>query len=662
MQFNFLQKTFVNIFIIICLITSTNQTQAQTDTINLKETEIMSSRVSSLYGESARVLQIISREEISKAPVQSLQELLEYALNVDIRQRGDYGVQADVSIRGGSFEQCLILLNGVKMNDPQTGHHNMNLPVDLQDIDKIEILEGPGARIYGANAFTGAINIITGSKKENCLKLSSVIGENQLYITTASLSLANHNKQHYFSVGKKGSDGYINNTDFDIANFFYQNNLQLKKGSIGFQTGYNDKQFGANSFYSAKYPNQFEQTKIFFANATYKNPYFYNLTTNIYYRRHQDRFELFRNSPPSWYKTHNYHLTQTYGAEANLNFNSCIGKTAFGAEFRSENILSNVLGEPMSDTMDVPGEPLGVFTKSHHRENIGLYGEQSYKYHQFSISGGLYVNWNSDFDSKVNAGIDISYDISGNWKWFASVNQSMRMPTYTDLYYVGPTNKGNISLKPEVAIAYETGVKFYSNALNAHVAVFRRDADNLIDWVKLPDSTKWESRNLTNIITNGFEFSSQINLQTLAYKGFFINKIQLSYSYLDLEKNSNNYISYYALDYLKHKFVASLEHKIYKRLSANWALCYQKRMGTYTDIISNMETAYPYYLTIDSRITYSGDNWNCFIEAANLLNKKYQDIGNIQQAGRWIRAGVNISLNLEKKKIVSEKDVIEIIK
>lgn len=658
MKFKHLQKKILLLFLIL----QSLNLSSQTDTVHLKETEVMSSRVPALYRESARVIQVITKEELAKAPVQSLTQLLEYALNVDIRQRGDYGVQADVSIRGGSFEQCLILLNGVKMNDPQTGHHNMNLPVDLQDIDRIEVLQGPAARIYGSNAFTGAINIITASKKENRLKLSTVIGENQLYASNASLSLANRKMQHYFSAGKKGSDGYIDNTDFDIANLFYQNNIQLKKANIGLQTGYNNKQFGANSFYSAKYPNQFEQTKVFFANATYRNPYFYNLTTNIYYRRHQDRFELFRTNPASWYKTHNYHLTQTYGADANINFQTCMGKTAFGIEFRSENILSNVLGEPMNDTIDVPGEALGKFTKSHHRENIGIFGEQSYTYGNFLISGGLLLNWNSDFDSKVSAGFDVSYDFGKRWKWFGSVNQSMRMPTYTDLYYVGPTNKGNINLKPEEAIAYETGIKYNSNAVNAHIAVFRRDANNLIDWVKHPDSAKWESRNLTNIITNGFEFSSKVNLERLIYKGFIINNIGLSYSYLDQEKSSDNFVSYYALDYLKHKITVYLEHRIYKRLKADWAMTYQERMGTYTDIITTKETSYPKYITVDLRVSYVSDNWNCFLEAANLFDKKYQDIGNIQMPGRWLRAGVNISLNLEKKTEKQGNDVIEIVK
>ncbi|MFZ4399608.1 MAG: TonB-dependent receptor plug domain-containing protein [Bacteroidales bacterium] len=656
MYFKIFNKIFkIRILIVFFFCSSV---YAQKDTILLNETVILSTHLTDLQQESFKVIQLITKTEIEKASVQSIQELLEYVLNVDVRQRGEFGVQADISIRGGSFEQCLILLNGIKMNDPQTGHHSMNLPVDLQDIERIEILDGSASRIYGANAFSAAINIITIAKKENRLKLSSVIGENQLYATTASLSLATDKMQHYFSVGRKGSDGYINNTDFDISNLFYQNSLRLKKGSVNLQTGYNNKQFGANSFYSAKYPNQFEHTNVFFADVSYKTQGSYKFTSNIYYRRHQDKFELFRNNPPAWYTSHNYHLTQIFGAEAKLNFNSCIGKSLLGIDFRSENILSNVLGEVMKDTIAVPGEVSGKFTKSHHRENLGFYGEQSYKYRNFNISAGLFVNWNSDFDWKTNAGIDINYCISNSLMWYASVNQSMRMPTFTDLYYIGPTNLGNINLKPEEAIAYETGMKFYSSFININMAVFLRDGNNLIDWVRRNDTMKWESRNLTNIISRGFEFSTQMNMQKIIYNGFFINNLNLSYSYLDLEKNSNTYISYYALDYLKHKITASVDHKIYKKISGNWALSYQERMGSYTDITTGKETPYSAFLAVDTRITYKTENWNCYVEAANLFDKKYQDIGNIPMPGRWLRVGLNISLNLGKKPAKPNQDVL----
>jgi len=646
MYFKYFLKRFISSFIVVLLLY--NSLSAQKDTILLNETEVLSTHIPSLYTETSRVIQIITKAEIEKAPVQSLQELLEYALNVDVRQRGNFGVQSDISIRGGSFEQTLILLNGIKMNDPQTGHHSMNLPVELQDIDRIEILEGPGSRIFGANAFAGAINIITGSKNENKLKISVMGGENQLYSESASLSLSGKKMQHYISIGKKGSNAYIENTDFNISNVFYQNAFGFKNSKITSQFGFNDKAFGANSFYSVKYPNQYEQTRVFFANAGFQTTKKIKLTTNIYYRRHQDRFELFRNNPPAWYTTHNYHLTQTYGAEINVNFKNVLGKTAIGAELRSENILSNVLGDAMNDTLDVPFEPKGVFTKSKHRENLGMFIEHVYSFKKISISAGIFTNWNSQFDWKNSAGLDASFDITSKMKLFATVNQSLRLPTFTDLYYVGPTNSGNIKLHPEEAISYETGLKYFSSLITAHVSVFRRDGKNLIDWVKIAGGTKWESRNITNVISNGLEFSAKINFNLIFHQKFFINNIILSYCYLDLEKTSENYVSYYALDYLKNKMTASVNHRIYKNIKGSSSISFQERNGSYTDIKTGQEKAYDSFINIDSRIIYEKPNMNFYIEAANLLNTKYQDIGNILMPGRWIRCGINVSIGIGK--------------
>ena len=149
---------------------------AQTDTIQIDDIQVLSSRVPTLSSETARVIYTIEKDEINALPVHSLQDLIEYASNVDVRQRGTEGVQADISIRGGNFEQTLILLNGFKMNDVQTGHHNMNLPVDIESIEKIEILQGPGNRIFGINAYSGAINFITNTETAKRLKLSLFVG------------------------------------------------------------------------------------------------------------------------------------------------------------------------------------------------------------------------------------------------------------------------------------------------------------------------------------------------------------------------------------------------------------------------------------------------------------------------------------------------------
>ncbi len=358
---------------------------AQTDTIQIDDIQILSSRVPTLSSETARVIYTIEKDEINALPVHSLQDLIEYASNVDVRQRGTEGVQADISIRGGNFEQTLILLNGFKMNDVQTGHHNMNLPVDIESIEKIEILQGPGNRIFGINAYSGAINFITNTKTAKRLKLSLFAGQHQYYGANASLSYNIKNWQNHLSVSKKTSGGYlpndsINNTDFDVLNLFYETSIATYVADFIIQAGYSDKSFGANSFYTPAYPWQYENTKTIYAGyKTVKHGKNYNFLKSFYWKRHQDRFELFRedryqrnddyfiyknDTVATWYTGHNYHKTNLISSELKFDTKTVLGKTALGAEYRHAFIQSNKLGLDMDMPIDVPFEDFGGYTKA----------------------------------------------------------------------------------------------------------------------------------------------------------------------------------------------------------------------------------------------------------------------------------------------------------
>jgi vitamin B12 transporter len=637
---------------------------AQTDTLWMEEIEVSAYRAPTLYSESSRVISIITKDEISNAPVQSIQEILEYALNVDIRQRGVGGVQSDVSIRGGSFDQALILLNGVQFNDPQTGHHNLDLPVDIENIERIEILEGPGSRIFGPNAFSGAINIITGTSDTNNAKISLLAGENSLYGVSFSISNKIGRIKNYLSVSKKSTDGYINNTDFGIFNVYYRSAYKIKNGKFIFQAGWIDKEFGANDFYTPKYPDQFENTKTTFFDLKFEGGKKVKISPNIYWKRHKDKFELFREGK-NWYKKegdvfvmngdtagfptpvglypykgHNYHMTDVYGGGISVSFNSSFGRTAFGSTFRSENILSNVLGETMEHTKPVKGEADGVFTKSKSRENLSFFAEHNIYFGRITISAGMLLNWNSDYDWKIYPGIDMSYKLNDIFKIFGSVNNSLRMPTFTDLYYQGPTNIGNPNLKPEEATSFEVGLKISNDFMTGNLSLFRRNGKNIIDWVKLNDTLKWESRNITNLHTNGLEIAMQFSLKNMFNKKTPIEYLRVSYAYLDMEKNSKDYISKYALDYLKNKFVVGIQHKIYKNIGASWQYIYQDRAEKYFDFEKAEETEYDPFSLLDVRVFWKRKNLNVYFEATNLFDKKYFDFGNIEMPGRWIRAGV----------------------
>ena len=515
---------------------------AQTDSAkvsmeyNLDEIEVSAQRAPVAFSQVARIVSVIGREEIEAAPVQSIQELLEYALSVDVRQRGVHGVQADISVRGGSFDQTLILLNGISISDPQTGHHALDLPVSLKNIQRIEILEGPAARIFGPNAFSGAINIITSSEGNTSLKLDVSGGQHKLADLNVSGNLNTGAWNQFAAFNRMSSDGYIDNTDFKTWNAFYQAKVSTKPGTLDFQFGRTNKAFGANSFYTATYPNQFEETKTTFASVKFESGTKVHLIPSVYWRRHPDRFELFRSSQdtwPSWYSGHNYHLTDVFGSNLNAWFASRFGKTAFGAEIRTENVWSNVLGEALTSPIEVPGESGHFFTKSYSRTTISYFVEHSIYLKHLTLSAGAMTNWISDlgFGWNIYPGLDASFALSDHLKIYGSASTSLRMPTFTDLFYNGPTNLGNPDLKPEESVNYEGGIKLAFKGFTGHAGTYFRKGKNLIDWVRENESEKWQTKNLTSINTTGIEINGSFFPEKIWNKSVFLTKLGINYSY-----------------------------------------------------------------------------------------------------------------------------------
>ncbi len=616
---------------------------------DLDEIEVSAQRSPALYSQVARIISVIERKEIEAAPAQSVQDLLEYIAGVDVRQRGTEGVQADVSVRGGTFDQTLILLNGINITDPQTGHHNLNLPVSLAQIERIEILEGPAARVYGPNAFSGAINIVTTQNKETSLQAVAVGGSFGFFDGNLAGSFQTGKVNHMLGFNGKRSDGYINNTDFKELNGFYSNQFDSEKGTLKFQLGLSEKGFGANSFYTPKYPNQYEETKTLFTSVKWEGSGKFHLTPTAYYRRHQDRFELFRDNPASWYKNHNYHLTNVYGTNLNSWIKWLGGKTALGIEYRSENILSNVLGEDLDEPKDVPGED-AQFTKSDVRNTTSVFLEHAAYVNNWTLTAGIMSNYISGSDLGVNVfpGIDVSYNVSEVVKLYSSYNTSLRMPTFTDLYYDGPTNIGNPDLDPEKSATLEGGFKLNQPFMKGHAVVFYRQGKDIIDWVKNENDDVWQPQNLTEINNLGTELQLSFHLKE-KFKRNFPN-VQLSYLFNNLDKKEADFVSNYVLDNLKHKFVGSVHQTIHKNFALNIKLVYQDREGTYTqfeDKVAIGEVEYDPFLTCDAKLSYKNKGITVFASVNNLFDVEYNDIGNVAQPGIWIKAGVAYKIDFK---------------
>jgi iron complex outermembrane receptor protein len=633
--------------------------QIDTDTtvskrVDLNEVQVTASRTPALYSETGRVVTVITKKEIEKLPVQSIDGLLRYAAGVDIRQRGPLGIQSDVSIRGGSFNQVMILLNGINITDPQTGHFSMNIPVDLESVERIEILEGPGARIFGPSAFSGAINIITSDIEKKKVTISGMGGQHGLYSFGAGTALTSKTFKNYVSGNFSSSDGYIENTDFKNLQLFYNGKIDLGVNRIDIQAGYSDKAFGANSFYTPKYPEQFEHVKTILTSVKADVGKKVKFRPAFYWRRNQDRFELFRNEHPDWYTDHNYHLNDVFGGNVNVMIPWKLGETSLGGEVRQEMIWSNNIGEPADELKPVPGEPCQSYDRFYSRTNNSFFAEHSFTRGRFSFNAGLLLYNNSSLDSKLELfpGIDVSYWVSDNVKLFGSVNKALRMPTFTEMFYTGPTNTGNPDLEPEVAVTGEVGVDHLLKFMENKGSFFYRNSRDLIDWGRMEGEEKYVTRNLSDMNTIGIELLSVLDVEKLfEERKLFIRKVNISYNYLYQDKQSfPGYESVYVMDYLKNMLVFGADLRIVSKLGANVSIVYRDRNGYYTayehingDYIP-FQVPYDPFVTVDMRLQWTALKYMLFVDVDNMFNKKYYDIGNVLQPGIWVKAGVKFNL------------------
>jgi iron complex outermembrane receptor protein len=308
--------------------------------VELGGVEIIGQRTPSVFNSPARTITVISPEEIKATHSSTLQDILEQIPFVDIRQRNIHGVQADVSFRGGSFDQVMILINGVNITDPQTGHFNLDLPVELGSVERIEILHGSGSRLYGSNALKGLIYIIT-RKNENTVTGGFDYGQHGLLHTFASAGIVTGKLYNNISFSKDISGGYTVNTDYNITHFYYRGGIKGRLAELGWQAGTGGKAFGANDFYSPSFPEQYEETSSKFGSIGLSTNGKIKFSATGYWRGHNDHF-LLKRSDPKFYQ--NYHQTGIYGLRTNVLFTTALGKTSMGFDHRFEVIADFAVG------------------------------------------------------------------------------------------------------------------------------------------------------------------------------------------------------------------------------------------------------------------------------------------------------------------------------
>lgn len=645
--------------------------------LNLQEVLVVSHKAE-VNSEAYRLITQVSQAEIEALPVQTVADILQYLPGVDVRTRGANGSQADISMRGGTFDQVLVLLNGVPLSDFHTGHYALNIPVSTEMIERVEVLQGTSANLHGA--FSGAINIVTKTTlpqpspqgREHDLALKLTAGMNGLVNPEIAATLAIPNKNSLpcgegrggvinLSAEYSRAEGYYaprptekeatacRNSDFQLANIYFQTRWR----GLDVQAGAQWKDAGLGMGYGFGSQDQFDATRTAFASGRYEHRWgAWRLDAQAAYRANYDRYEWHRDQRLYG----NFHFAQTASAALSAHYASRVGTTSFGVSVRNENMHSTNLGDTINPDGQVPNVadfPLSQvrvldLVKGGNRFHTNYYAEQSFYYAGLSASIGINGTYNTQFGHHLGGGANIGYEFKKAGTVYVNANRSLRMPTFTDLYYNAGNQLGNMNLKPEEAwllsIGYKGNISPFrglggrGGSFSWSVDWYYRWGKNIIDWVYVPTDTKrpFHAENQQQVNATGLELS-------LAYRlNEWLRCVSVDYAYtyldLDLKEAGSRY-----LDYLSHKLVIHLEHGIYKGLGASWTVRFQKREGQYNNAEGEVADYQPVWL-LDGSVYWQNKYLRVSADCTNITNTRYYDYGGIQQPGAWAKISIKAKL------------------
>ncbi|SFC22181.1 iron complex outermembrane recepter protein [Parapedobacter composti] len=606
-----------------------SESEPDTTTIPLSEVIITENRLQLPFIQQNRHIQIIDRKQIDALPARSVNELLSHVAGVDLRQRGPFGTQADVSIDGGSFEQTLVLVNGMKVLDAQTGHNTLNLPIPTDAIERIEIIRGPAARVYGINSLTGAINIVTRKPTASGVQVHAYTGSGFKRDTAAAdhvlfhgrgvqlgSNLVKEHHRHSLHGSHESGNGYRYNTAFRNNKLLYQGEVRANTtDALSLMGGYVSNNFGANGFYAApgdKESQEIVQTVL--AALSYRSQLTERISVSprVSYRYAYDDYRYFRNDLS---RARSQHHGQAINTEINGTMQTSAGDIGIGLEMRNEIIRSTNIG-------------------NHNRSNYGLYAEfKTARIHdKLLLSAGTYINYNSDYGWQLFPGIDVGYTLNNRLKLVAHTGTGQRIPSFTDLYLNQPGNVGNPSLLSERAWHAEGGLKYVDNRLVAQATYFYRNMNEFIDWVRGNLDQPWQPQNFQRNRTRGVTFSG--NYRLVANERRTTLLAGLSYTWLspDIVNNQEaGYLYKYVIESLRHQLAAHV----------NW------HAGPISATVAarlNERLSYKSYFLGDVRVAYGFGTLDIYLDTQNIFDVTYIEAAAIPMPGRWFSLGMKYRL------------------
>lgn len=567
----------------------------------------VASRAGTGEGAATRSVEVITREEIRQTPARNVADLLEWSTGVETRGRS--GAQADLSIRGSAFEQVVVLVNGVRMNDPQTGHFNLDLAVPIEDVERIEIVRGPASSLYGPDALGGVVNVVTRDDAEGGVATARLEGGG---FGQAGAALTGGGRA--LGAGWSGggefrrSDGHRDGTDYRIGKATLRGSHPVGDGRLRTDVGLALRDFGANGFYAAF--DSYEETRTVRASASWESAAGdggVRLEPQISFRLHDDDFVLVREDPGLF---RNQHTNWQVGAELVARGRASDEVAlAGGVELRQEELDSNNLGRRSEGRAALFAEAVA-----------GTRGE-------LMGTAGLRLDQHEVYGAEASPSLSVAWWPARRLQLRASAGRSYRTPSWTDRFLDSPANMGTPGLEPEVAWSGELGVELRGDRIRLAVTGFVREADDLIDYARPvgadPETTPWRSRNVESASFEGLEIEAgALGPLDLRLEG------ALELLSVDAEAAAG-FVSKRALRPISERVRLEARRSVVEGLTASvrWMRAFRRQGGA------------PFH-RVDARLAYRLEGFDIYLEGTNLTDDDHPDITGFEAPGAALLAGL----------------------
>jgi iron complex outermembrane receptor protein len=527
---------------------------------------------------------------------------LDPALNLQRRAMG--GFLGDLSVRGATWGQTLVLLNGMRLNDAQTGHFNLDLPVPLEAVTSVEVLKGSGSALYGSDAIGGVVNVRTSVPESSELRLLGGGGNFGTNEEHALASFASKRFAEQLGFARDFSTGFQPNRDYRNLALSSESLIRTNLGASSLLLSLSDRPYGADQFYGS-YPS-WERIKTWFLTA--HQDLGEKTEANFSYRRHTDLFVLFRYSPQIYT---NRHILETFQGNLRRRENLPLHAVlSYGAEGLGESINSNNLG-------------LRSRTRG---SGYVFYDLRSVK--RFSFSAGIREEVYGSGQVATSPSLSGAMWLSEKFKLRASASRAFRLPSYTDLYYSDPANNGNPNLKPESATSYEGGLDAYlRRGLRGSVTVFHRRDTNVIDYVRASVNDLWQATNFDKLHFTGVEASVFWEPRTAQRVGFSFTGLH------GVNASGDVVLSKYTFNYPVQTAVAQWSGTVAKHLLAR------------TSVGAAHRQLRPAYAVWDASASYTQWRVRPYVRLTNITSTVYQEITGVALPRRGVVGGIEIVLN-----------------